>query len=73
VELRGAQGVRATLAGRWSYIDPLGMGVQIGLWVRKHDDEALHARMLGLLDALVAVGGEPPLGAPFLEREAVAR
>jgi hypothetical protein len=76
VELRGITGLRAVLARRWLFVDPLAMGTEIGIRVRKQDDAALHARMLGLIDALLAVGGAaPPIVAPVLatSREAVAR
>jgi hypothetical protein len=62
IELRLQRGTRAATTRRWPVIDLLDMGVEMGLRVRKGNDSELHRRMLGLIEALIAVGAtSPPL------------
>jgi hypothetical protein len=62
VELRGSRGPLALLGGWFASTDPPQVGLHVAGRVRRHGDEALHARMLRLLDAQIAVGRrEPPL------------
>jgi len=68
VEWRGGRGLRARLARRWGCVDLIGAGAQIGFRVRTQHDDELHAQMLELLHALVAVdAGGPPVLAPAAE------
>jgi hypothetical protein len=75
-EVRGTSGLRAALARRWSVVDLTAIGTEMGLRVRRQDDSKLHARVLGLLDALLDVGAAaaPIAVAPEIhDREPVIR
>jgi hypothetical protein len=55
--LVGARGARAALSRRLAATDPYTTVRGIAQRVAQEDDEALHARVLGLVDALVAIDG----------------
>jgi hypothetical protein len=69
----GAHGWWAALGLRIALLDPAYIGHRLGTRVRAGDDDALHARVLGLIDALIALGAssDPFLTAPETDRVAV--
>ena len=69
---RGTHGPLATLGRRLALLDLHQLGRNRGQRVWARGDEALHARMLGLFDALIAVGDPLPEPLPETrERDAV--
>jgi hypothetical protein len=61
----GTRGALASLGRRLAVFDLHAIGRDCGRRVRAGDDDALHARMLGLFDALIALGR--PLPEPLPE------
>lgn len=47
-------------AARWAITDPFAVGATTGLRVRERGDDHLHARMLELIETLIAEGAEAP-------------
>jgi hypothetical protein len=52
--------LQGTVPRRWAISDPFAVGATIGVRVREHDDSALHARMLDLIETLISVGATEP-------------
>jgi hypothetical protein len=62
----------ASLERRIALLDGPYVGFQLGTRVRICGDDALHARVLGLFDALIAVGAPPEPAPVVAERPLVA-
>jgi hypothetical protein len=57
---RGTRGPLAAIGRRIAVTDPLGVSLHIAQRVRRENDDALHARVLALFDAVIAVARSAP-------------
>ena len=68
-EERAGANASSALSAWWSSVDLLGVGVDLGRQVSAQQDSALHARVLGLIEALIAVDATAPVVLSVPERD----